>query len=94
MKPMIRTSASVQFLPLGTIASSTPRLQILAALQRLCPQFELRLQKLAEHRYELHIRAEDLSAQRTSDTAWLRIKGVLASEFPEHKPGFVQIIES
>jgi hypothetical protein len=93
MKPTDRSSAHPQFLALGTIASATPRTQILAALQRLCPQLEIRLRALANQQYRLQVRAADLSGRQTSNTAWLRIKGALASEFPAHKPGSVEIVE-
>jgi hypothetical protein len=85
------------FVPLGVVVSTAPREALLAALQRACPDWNIRLVPLeAEHvsppqfRVELKYEVDLISG---SIDAWLHIKGALMSSFPADKPHAVMAID-
>jgi len=93
-----RLSDSPQrYVALGTIASSTPRVELLAALARLRPQNHARLREIRrsveEPWYRVEIDERDLDEYSTLIDVWTAIKGALTSAYPGDKPGCVRVLE-
>jgi hypothetical protein len=96
--PMSDSSPAKNFVALGIVVSSTPRVALLAVLQQLRPQFEIRLQETADDagagvRYRVEI---DLMGNTEAPHAidlWQRIKCALMAEFPADKPGAVVALD-
>ena len=96
--PMSDSSPAKNFVALGIVVSSAPRVALLAALQQLRPQFEFQLQEIAgDANAGTHYRVEiNLAAQADAPHAidlWLRIKSALMAEFPADKPGALTAID-
>ena len=85
------------FVPLGIIVSTAPRDALLAALQKACPQWNVRLIQIDEtrksppqFRVEMKYEVDLISG---SIDAWMHIKGALMSSFPADKPHAVSTID-
>ncbi|HZP67406.1 MAG TPA: hypothetical protein VFB32_13980 [Rudaea sp.] len=86
-----------RYIPLGVIVSSASRPAMLAVLRELRPQFDVRLNKIAEHgeqsSYRVEVAVVDRSELEHSIDAWLRIKSALIAGFPPGKPGTVTALD-
>ena len=87
------------FVALGVIVTSAPRVALLAVLQQLRPQLDVQLQEIAPvigtgvtgYRVEVDI-AENVHAPH-SINHWLQIKSALMARFPADKPDAVSAID-
>jgi hypothetical protein len=96
------TSASKRernFVTLGVVVSSTPKMALLAALQQLRPQLDIQLQEIApvigtaETGYRVEIDPNGTIGTACSIDLWLQIKSALMARFPADKPGAVTAID-
>ena len=95
---MSDSSPAKNFVVLGIVVSSAPRVALLAALQQLRPEFEIHLEEIAgdmdagaQYRVEIDL-AGNTNAPHTIDL-WQRVKSALMAEFPADKPGAVVALD-
>jgi hypothetical protein len=88
------------FMALGVIVSSAPRLALLAALQQLRPQLDIQLLEIAPvigtgqtgYRVEVDVSEKKIEANNSIDL-WLQIKSAVMAKFPADKPDAVTAID-
>ena len=96
MENAMTAQHAAHYIPLGSIESATPAAALIAALQALRPQWNLRLVAIESDdvpRYRVEIEHDVVQIEGGHIGAWLRIKGALMATFPADKPNAVMAID-
>jgi hypothetical protein len=91
-------AAAKNLVTLGTITSSAPREELMAALGQLRPQFEASLEEIAgigdvQKSYRVIAELNDQIPAPRQISHWLSLKSALMARFPADKPGAVTAID-
>jgi hypothetical protein len=96
MEDAMAAQHDAHYTPLGTIESNAPAAALLAVLQTLRPQWNIRLvpaDSEIEPRYRVEMECSGVSVEGTHIATWLHIKSALMASFPADKPNAVRAID-
>lgn len=88
-----------RFSPLGIVATSAPMDALLAALEQLRPQLQVRLRRISdstgiETLYRVEVATDSMNRADSGQIGpWLLIKSALLAAFPAGKAGAVKAID-